>query len=840
MGQVLIVLLGLLAPGACEAQTPPPLDDAVFQGEMRIVDRQGKTAGRFVLERTSVTTEVTGAIAAVEVEQRFHNPAKNRIEAEYVFPLPDNAAVSDMYFRIGDRVVYSKVKEREKARKIYEKAKQEGKTAALLEQERANIFTQSLANIPAGETVFVKIRYVHELKYDDGIYRFVFPMVVGPRFIPGFRLSRQDLGSGWSMDTTAVPDASRITPHVLTPGERNGHDISLRVRIDAGLPIKGLRSKSHLVDIRKRGSGVAEVQIRPSDRIPNKDFVLQYGLSAGRAEPAVLAHRDGKEGYFMLLLQPQAKVRPSEPVPKELVFVVDNSGSMSGEPIAKAKQAMRRLIMGMNPYDSFQIIKFSDAASQFSRGPLPNTFINRRRGLSYVNGMRGMGGTQMLAGIRAALDFPKDPHRRRMVFFMTDGYIGNDAQILAAIKERLGDTRLYSFGVGSSVNRYLLNGMAEAGNGFVQYVRNDENTLEAVDRFYRRISNPLLMDLAIDWGGLDVSDVYPGRLPDLFENQPLFVFGRYGKPGSAKVRLRGSAGQAAYEKVFDVVLPEGRRENKALGALWARKQIKAHMDAMLNIEDPKRVKRIIELAKRFNLMSKYTSFVAVERNILADTKLPLDSVLIPVEMPEGVSHEGVFGPEAQVSIPRMKPGDPVLSVDAPEESAAVIAEFDFGLRKLLKFDPDLGRWTCRFLVPRRVEDGRYPIRVLAVQPDGSRRELNAFYTVDSKAPVLTVSASREGSKLVFTAVPKKDVLEMRSGPRGAIEVLHDVKRLRILAPDGRVIPMKLIRSPGSFTWKGVLDLEGLEPGETRFLVEATDYAGNIHHQVFRHRLPDLR
>lgn len=774
-------------------------------GLMALAD--GKKAGPFVLEHTEARAEVSGGFAHVEVSQRFKNPHARRLEAVYAFPLPENAAVTDMFMRVSSRVVSSEVRERAQAKRLYEAAKSSGQTAALLEQERPNLFTQSVANIPPGETVFVHIRYVHELGYDAGRYRFVFPMTVGPRFNP-----------------PSVADAGRVSPPMLEPGERGGHDISVTVRIAGGLPLTGLKSLSHELAV-ERAPGATTVRLKDFDVIPNKDLMLEWGLAAAKPELSVLSHAGPSSGTVMLLLQPQAKPRPEEVTPKEMVFVVDTSGSMSGEPLAKVKEAMRRAIKGMNPGDSFQIIRFDQAASSFRPLPVANTTANVRDGLSYLNGFDGAGGTNMIEGIKAALDFPRDPARRRVVLFMTDGYIGNETEILGAVRARLGETRLFSFGVGSSVNRYLLDALAKEGRGFVQYVRPDQETGKAVALFYKRIRSPLLMDVAVDWGGLAVSDFEPQVLPDLFEGQPLTLMARYSGPSTGTVTVTGRLAGKPYRRALAVRLPRTRKDNRALPVVWARRRVERLMGEDYGGPKPETVEAVKGLGLSYKLVTPYTSFVAVERTLLADSRLPLDTVLIPNEMPEGMSWEGNFGTDAAVvSIPRMKPGDPVLSVDAPRGTVAVIADFPFGRRELCAWDRSREKWACRFLVPRGTPDGRYAIKVLAVGRDGARTELEADYEVDSKAPVFEVAARLAGREVLVVAEPRASVLETRKGRRGALSVTHDVKRVRLLTADGRLTVLRLERRPDRFVWSAKVASRG------KAVLEAVDYAGNVSRQ----------
>ncbi len=768
---------------------------------------QGKKAGAFVLEHTDAKVEVSGGFAYVELSQRYKNPHKERLEAVYLFPLPENAAVTDMYLRVSSRVVSSEVHERDNARKIYETAKSSGQTAALLEQERPNLFTQSVANIPPGETVFVHIRYAHELAYDGGRYRFVFPMTVGPRYNP-----------------PSVTDAHRITSPVFKPGERGGHDVAVTVRIKGGLPVTGLKSLSHELVV-KRSTGTTTVSLKEFDVIPNKDLMLEWGLAAFKPEVSVLSHKSSSTGTVMLTLQPQARPKAEEITPKEMVFVVDTSGSMGGEPLSKVKEAMRRAIKGMNPDDSFQIIRFDQTSSSFRPAPVANTPANVRDGLSYLNGFDGAGGTNMIEGIKAALDFPRDPKRRRIVLFMTDGYIGNETEIFEEVRKRLGETRLFSFGVGSSVNRYLLDGLAKEGRGFVQYVRPDQDTEKAVAWFYKRIRNPLLMDVKVDWGGLQVTDFEPQVLPDLFDGQPLSVMARYTGPSTGTVVVTGTLAGKPYRRTLGVRLPAKRAENKVLDTAWARRRVERLMSESYERVTPQNIEAVKNLGLSFKLVTPYTSFVAVERTLLADSRLPLETVLIPNEMPEGMSYESNFGSDAAVvSIPRMKPGDPVLSVDAPRGTAAVIADFPFGQRQLCAWDQAREKWACRFLVPRGTPDGRYAIKVLCVGHDGSRTAFEADYQIDSKAPVFEVAASAAGREVLVMAEARRFVLETKKGKKGSMTVTHDVKRVRLLTADGKVTVLRLERRPDRFIWSAKVASRG------KAVLEAVDYAGNVSRQ----------
>ncbi len=616
-------------------------DDSVTEGALRYVDPESGEVRGLPLEHTDVLACVSGTVAEVTVTQRFSNPLSTRLEAVYVFPLPDRAAVDDMSIRVGERQIRGEIHRREEARRIYDDAVARGNLAGLLDQERPNVFTQRIANLRPGEAVEVVIHYVEDLHYDHGTWRLVFPTVVGPRFIPGAPTGTT--GHGWSPDTDRVPDASRITPPVLLPGERSGHDLAIRVELAPGFAIRDLGSSSHRIVTDRQGRDRAVIELAPRDRIPNKDFVLTWSTASAAVEPTVLAHRVDELGYLTLILQPPAEPRADQVVPREVVFVIDSSGSMSGEPIAACKQLVRRALNDLRDDDTFRLIRFAGDSSVFDRDALPPTAANLERALSWLDDLRGGGGTEMLSGVRAALEASKDPYRLRMVMFLTDGYIGNEGEILHRVGEVLGDARIFSFGVGSSVNRFLLDRLAEAGRGVAEYLRPGESPDVLVTRFFERITDPVFTQLELDWGGLEVTDVEPAALPDLFAGQPLLVHARYHSGGRGTVALRGWAGRQRVELRERVVLPKQEPANAAQAKLWARSRIARLEMEKLRAGDPNPVvEEITSLALAHRLMTAYTSFVAVDRSEVRDDG-ELITVDQPVPMPEGVSYQGVFG-----------------------------------------------------------------------------------------------------------------------------------------------------------------------------------------------------
>jgi Ca-activated chloride channel family protein len=620
----------------------------ITQGRLDAIGSGSKPLGSCPLKHTDVTVDISGFIARVTVRQQFHNPFAEKIEAVYVFPLSQDAAVDRMTMKVGDRIIQGEIKERGEARAIYQSAKAAGKVASLLDQERPNIFTQSVANIEPGEQVDISLSYSETLDWKDGEYQFDFPMVVGPRYIPGGGSAPAPMTTG--QPTAEVPDADRITPPVTPEGTRAGHDISIIVHLNAGLPLRRIDSKQHAVtvDYPKADKTQAVIRLKQQETIPNKDFVLVYETSSDKIEDTLLTHTDQRGKFFTLVLQPPKRVRSQLIVPKEIVFVVDNSGSMSGFPTETAKQAMRLCIEGLHKNDTFNLITFSGSVSFCFEKPVPNTDENRQKALQYLASLRGAGGTEMMKAINACLAGQDDPQRVRVVCFMTDGYVGNDMAIIDAVKRNAGIARVFSFGIGRSVNRYLLDGMARAGRGEVHYILDERQAAGAAERFYERVRSPVLTDIRLDFGGLAVEQLYPSQIPDLFSSTPVVVKGRYTHGGKGTITLRGRTGEGKFERKIDVTLPEEEPKNEVLAPLWARAKVDDLMQQDLagvqhGQPNPAMKEEILGLGLRYQLLTQFTSFVAVEHLRITEGNT-VRTVAVPVEMPEGVSYEGVFGP----------------------------------------------------------------------------------------------------------------------------------------------------------------------------------------------------
>jgi Ca-activated chloride channel family protein len=639
---LLMVILSVLAVPVIAAMYAPETTVSAQTGDtsgtLTVLDATGKPKSTCPLKHTDVKAEISGFISRVVVTQQFENPFPDKIEAVYTFPLPQNAAVDDMTMMVGDRTIRGKILPREEAQAVYEAAKSNGQVASLLDQERPNIFTQSVANILPGAQVKITISYVETLSYVNGAYEFVFPMVVGPRYVPGSPKA-QSQGNGFAPDTAQVPDASRITPKSLPAGMRSGHDISLEVALDAGLIIDKIDSKTHPTDIQRPDAHSARLRLKYGETIPNKDFVLRYDVAGQAIQDALLTHRSDKGGFFTLILQPPDRVTAQDVTPKELVFVLDTSGSMSGFPIEKAKETMKLALDSLYPSDTFNLITFAGDTRILFPQPVPATRENLKLAQAFLSGSRGAGGTEMMTAIKAALE-PSDAQSHvRIVCFMTDGYVGNDMEIISEVQKHQ-NARVFSFGIGSAVNRFLLDKMAEAGRGEVEYVGLSDDGSAAARRFHERVRNPLLTDISIEWNNLPVADVYPQRIPDLFGAKPLIIKGRYTGAGRGTIRLKGKMAGGDFVRDIPVEFPETMASHDVLASLWARARVDDLMGQDFNGAQSGAMRQdlkdtITQLGIEYRLMTQFTSFVAVEEMVVTDSGKPR-RIDVPVEVPEGV------------------------------------------------------------------------------------------------------------------------------------------------------------------------------------------------------------
>jgi len=597
-------------------------------GSLNILDEHGNPKSVCPLQNTSVQADVSGYVARVNVEQVFTNPTNETIEATYIFPLSDTSAVDEMVMKIGDRTIKGEIKTRAQAAQIYAAAKSQGRTAALLDQERANIFTQSVANIPPHATVRINIKYVEYLPYENGNHSFVFPMVVGPR------------------NTSNTPDAERISPPIATEKTRAGHDISLAVNINSGLDISNIESKLHKIEI-KQSQKTTQISLEKFDSIPNRDFVLSWKAAGDGIKSGFLAHKSGGVGFFNLMFLPPQSLKREEVCPRELVFLVDKSGSQHGLPMQKCRETMIYALDRMNSHDTFQIIAFDSNLDRVFAKPMLATQENILEAKKWVAALEANGGTNLKGAVDEVCRQPAPEGRLRICALLTDGYIGNDQEVISYVVKYRGVSRWFTFGTGDSVNRYLLNGVAKAGGGESETVLLNASGDQAAKNFYEKIASPVLTDIKVEFEGVKVKDVQPSVINDIWAKRPLYLTGKYLNAGSGFVRIRGLRGGKAFEQKLPIQLPEKATENKVLSSVWARMKVDELTQALNLVtrsDSKKEIEQSIEsVGLDYHIMTNFTSFVAVDES--GQTHKPSDKKIAVVsETPQGVSLKKIYTP----------------------------------------------------------------------------------------------------------------------------------------------------------------------------------------------------
>jgi Ca-activated chloride channel family protein len=642
---VAVVTLLVGSAAARQADNHPP-----NVGEASLVYRS-PVSGQYEsvpLVHTDVALDVRGLVASATVTQQYANTGTEALEAVYVFPLPHDGAVYDLEIRIGERIIRSVIRERQEAKRVYEAAKSEGKRAALVEEEHPNIFTASVANIMPGDHIDVRLRYVQPLRWEAGKIRLVFPMVVGPRYIPGTTAGGHS-GTGWAQDTDAVADASRITPPVRNPESRSGHDIALAVDLDSGLQAAAIHCSSHQVSVRQLEDGRQHVELADGATIPNKDFVLEL-QQAETAQPRAALFLSPVsatgETEFMLAAFPPT-LAPRERVPVEMLYMIDVSGSMEGTSIEQARAALLQALDRLRPEDRFGILAFSSGYGEFANEPLPGTPENLAAARRYVKRLHSDGGTEMLPALLHLMRKPQLSGYLRHIVLLTDGDLGNEEEIFSALRSDLGNARLFTVAIGSAPNLFLATKMAQFGRGTFTHIADVSEIQEQMSHLLESIESPVLTDVKLSFDGVEVADVYPQRLPDLFLRQPLLVFGRISKGGVGTVHLTGRAGNESYES--SIALDASKATfHPGITTLWARQRVEDLMDGWRRADEKGKAEvrsMIISHAIRYRLVTRFTSLVAVEE-VVVNPGGQSNTAAVASAMPEGWQMNKVFGAPA--------------------------------------------------------------------------------------------------------------------------------------------------------------------------------------------------
>ncbi|HZW59615.1 MAG TPA: marine proteobacterial sortase target protein [Woeseiaceae bacterium] len=601
---------------------------------------------------TDIDMAVSGMIARVRVSQSFRNDGPNWVEGVYVFPLPAGAAVDRLRLTAGERIVEGEIRAREQAKKEYEQARDAGRKASLVGQQRSNLFTTSVANIAPGETVTIEIAYLDTVTFDDGAFGLRVPMTLTPRYIPGAPLAARR-GSGWSPDTTEVADASLVTPPMVTSSR--DHKVTLHAAIDAGMPLDVIASRYHPI----RVAAAAEVYTvsLAGDRVPGDHDLELLWRPVESAVPRALRFTetiDGKPHLLLMLMPPDASAAMPEPPPRELILVVDTSGSMHGVSLEQAKQAVLLALDGLRPQDRFNVMQFSSVTETRYPQSVPASAGNLRAAADYVRQLTANGGTEMRPALAAALA-GDGGERLRQVVFVTDGAIGNEDALFAFIEQRLGTSRLFTVGIGSAPNGWFMRRAAEAGRGSYVFVSALHEVQEKMARLLSRLEQPQLTDITVQWPAGVRVEAYPARVPDLYSGEPVVLKARLSGPARRgdRVVIRGESVSGGWS----AELPLARaREHAGVAALWARARIAERADALRRGGDAEALRAgIVEVALAYRLVSKYTSLVAVEGTPARPASAGLDREQIPNLLPYGQSQQAIFGFPATATVaPRQR------------------------------------------------------------------------------------------------------------------------------------------------------------------------------------------
>ena len=597
---------------------------------------------------TDVKIAVSGMTARTTVTQRFANPTADWQEGVYVFPLPDKAAVDHLDMRIGERRIEGLIRERAEARAVYEQAKQEGRKATLVEQERPNVFTTSVAHIGPGEEIDVTIEYQETLRYDAGSFRLRFPMVVAPRYIPGATLVAGDPGTGWSGNTDAVPDAARVTPPVAPPAQGFVNPVMIAVSLNPGFALSGIDSPYHRIDVMESADHRYEVALASGTVPANRDFELVFTPDVGAA-PGAAVFAEQKDGriYALAMVLPPAPAAGSDTAhsPREAVFIIDTSGSMEGTSIVQAKQALQLALDRLQPGDRFNVIEFNSVTRALFTAPMPVDPTTLAKAKSFVAGLRARGGTEMKPALETALTRDAAPGFVRQVVFLTDGAVGNEGELVHLIRERLGDRRLFTIGIGSAPNSFFLTKAAQYGRGTFTFIGDVREVAAKMGALFTKLESPVLTDISITWPA--TAEMWPRDVGDLYAGEPVIVVAeldalagnvtisgrRAGVPWSARLPLSAVA------------------HEPGIGVLWARSKIEALTDALKDGAAETEIRKaVVDVALAHHLVSKYTSLVAVDVTPTAPPGTVATKSALPTNLPEGGSFEAVFG-GAQTATP---------------------------------------------------------------------------------------------------------------------------------------------------------------------------------------------
>jgi Ca-activated chloride channel family protein len=666
---VLMILIGLLAvAGTAYGQQGEHTDRTLSPYFFVLSDDPG--LDQLPLKSTTMKADIAGVIANVLVTQTYKNEGARPLEAIYIFPASTRAAVYGMKMTIGDRVITAKIRKREEARREYEQAKHQGKSASLLEQQRPNVFQMNVVNILPSDIITVELRYTELLTPTDRVYEFVYPALVGPRYA--------------NQSSAESPPSERwVENPYLHEGERPTYTFGAAVTIAAGLPIQHVTCPSHEVSIDYDGPSRVALALDPEEKhAGNRDFIVKYRLAGGTVESGLLLFEGEKENFFLLMVQPPKRVAHSQIPSREYIFIVDVSGSMHGFPLNTSKKLLKNLIGRLRPTDRFNVLLFAGRFFLMSERSVPANPKTIRHAIDIIEHQRGGGGTELLPALKKALSLPSTEGYSRSIVIATDGYVTVETEAFDLIRNNLGDANVFTFGIGSSVNRYIIEGMARAGMGEPYIVTGSGEAQKKAEQFRKLIQSPVLTGVGVNFGRLEVYDVEPPSIPDVLADRPVIVFGKYRGIPEEAIHIQGIAGDRPFTRDIDVSTAIPAATNTALRYLWARHRI-AHLSDYNKLKpNDDRVGEITELGLRYNLLTAYTSFVAIDTRIRRKDGHAV-TVKQPLPLPQGVSDLAVGnGSPARKAASPAAPSAQWFGVKAGT-TKEVCAEYESGKREAL-------------------------------------------------------------------------------------------------------------------------------------------------------------
>ena len=644
---IAIAIAAVLSQAAFGRMLPQPVEDTNNKtlSPYFFVKSEDAALDQLPLKATSAQVQIAGVIADVTVTQSYRNEGQKPLEAIYVFPASTRAAVYGMKMTIGKRTIEAKINKREDARRTYEQALQQGKSASLLEQQRPNVFQMNVGNIMPGDDIRVELKYTELIIPTDRVYEFVYPTVVGPRY---------------SNQSVAAAPASEhwVENPYLHQGQAPTYAFDIKVVIAAGLPIRDVACASHHVKTDYNGPTLANVTLDPAEKHGgNRDYILRYRLDGERIQSGLLLHEGDRENFFLLMMQPPRRIATAQIPGREYIFIVDVSGSMYGYPLEVSKKLLSDLIGGLRPTDLFNVLLFSGGSSLMSEQSVPATAENVRKAILLIDRQHGGGGTELLPAFSRALQLKKNEGYSRSIIIATDGYVTVEEKVFDLIRNNLGGTNVFSFGIGTSVNRHIIEGMARVGMGepFV-ITRSDEAPAKA-EQFRKLIQTPVLTNIDLRFNGFSAYDIEPLHIPDVLAERPIIVFGKYHGKAQGKITVTGTSGSGQYSEMVDVAAAgkkQARQGNAALRYLWARHRITLLSDYERLRSDDKRIQEVTDLGLTYNLLTAYTSFVAVDSEVRNHEGKPT-TVKQPLPLPEGVSDYAVGRASNGIALQAMAP-----------------------------------------------------------------------------------------------------------------------------------------------------------------------------------------